>query len=88
MFHFYTPLKCRKTSGFLTFSGGIDMKYWTKMDLRRCNKVMAITQKWPDFCPSGVFSSLTVKKFRYFVFSEQFTLSMSTWKAEEYLETC
>ena len=25
MFHFYTPWKCQKTRGFLTFSGGMEM---------------------------------------------------------------
>ena len=28
--HFYTPWKCQKTFGFLTISGGIEMKHWTK----------------------------------------------------------
>ena len=28
--HFYTPWK-KKTYGFLTFSGGIEMCHWTKM---------------------------------------------------------
>ena len=27
--HFYTPWKCQKTFGFLTFSGGIEMWHWT-----------------------------------------------------------
>ena len=30
MFHFYTPWKRQSTSGFLTFSGGIEMKHWVK----------------------------------------------------------
>ena len=29
--HFYTPWKCQKTFGFLTFSGGLKMWHWTKM---------------------------------------------------------
>ena len=29
--HFYTPRKGQKTKGFLTFSGGIEMWYLTKM---------------------------------------------------------
>ena len=29
--HFYTPWKCQKTFGFLTFSRGIEMWNWTKM---------------------------------------------------------
>ena len=32
MSHFYTPWKRQKTYGFLTFSGGIEMWHWTKMD--------------------------------------------------------
>ena len=31
MFYLYTPLKCRKTSGFLTFLGGVKMEYWGKI---------------------------------------------------------
>ena len=31
MSHFYTPWKRRKTYGFLTFSGSIEMWNWTKM---------------------------------------------------------
>ena len=31
MSHFNISWKCRKTYGFLTFSGGIDMWHWTKM---------------------------------------------------------
>ena len=31
--HFYTPWKCQKTFGFLTISGGIEMKHWTKIGL-------------------------------------------------------
>ena len=31
MFHSYTPLKRQKTSGFLTFSGGIEMEYGREM---------------------------------------------------------
>ena len=30
--HFYTPWKRQRTFGFLTFSGGIEMWRWTKMD--------------------------------------------------------
>ena len=30
MFHFYTPWKCHKTFGFLTFSRGIEMEYELK----------------------------------------------------------
>ena len=29
--HFYTPWKRQKNKGFLTFSGGIEMRHWTKM---------------------------------------------------------
>ena len=29
--HFYTPWKCQKTYGFLTFSRGIKMWHWTKV---------------------------------------------------------
>ena len=28
MSHFYTPWKRQKTKGFLTFSGGIEMRHW------------------------------------------------------------
>ena len=31
IFLFYTPWKCHKTFGFLTFSRGIEMKHWRKM---------------------------------------------------------
>ena len=31
MFHYYTPGKCQKTRGFLTFSGGKEMKHWHKI---------------------------------------------------------
>ena len=31
MLNFYTPWKRQKTFGFLTFSGGIEMKHWAKM---------------------------------------------------------
>ena len=31
MSHFYTPWKCQKTSGFLTFLEGIEMWHWNKM---------------------------------------------------------
>ena len=31
MFHFYTPWKRQKIFGFLTFSGGIELKHWAKM---------------------------------------------------------
>ena len=31
MLHFYNPWKCQKTIGFLMFSGGMEMWYWTKM---------------------------------------------------------
>ena len=31
MLHLYTPWKCQKSIGFLTFSGGIEMWHWTKM---------------------------------------------------------
>ena len=34
MFHFYAPWKLQKTFGFLTFSGGIEIKHWTKMDYK------------------------------------------------------
>ena len=30
--HFYTSWKHQKTKGFLTFSGGVEMDYWAKMD--------------------------------------------------------
>ena len=33
IFHLYTPWKRPKTFGFLTFSGGIEMRNWVKMDL-------------------------------------------------------
>ena len=29
--HFYIPWKRQTTFGFLTFSGGIEMRHWTKM---------------------------------------------------------
>ena len=29
---FYTSWKHQKTKGFLTFSGGVEMEYWAKMD--------------------------------------------------------
>ena len=31
MFHFYTPSKYQKTSGFLIFSGGIEVENWLKI---------------------------------------------------------
>ena len=31
MFHFYTPRKQQKNSGFLTFSGGKEMEHWFEM---------------------------------------------------------
>ena len=31
MFHFYTPRKHQKTSGFLIFSGGIEVEHWLKL---------------------------------------------------------
>ena len=31
MFHFYTPSKHEKTSGFLMFSVGIEIENWLKM---------------------------------------------------------
>ena len=31
MIHFYTPWKCQKTSGFLAFSGGIEIDHWPEM---------------------------------------------------------
>ena len=31
MFHFYTIWKHQKTSGFLIFSGGIEVEHWLKM---------------------------------------------------------
>ena len=31
MFHFYTPWKCQKTIGFLTFSGSIESKHCFEM---------------------------------------------------------
>ena len=33
MLHFYTPWKCQKTKGFLTFSGGVEMEHWPNMGL-------------------------------------------------------
>ena len=32
MFHFYTPRKHQKISGFLMFSGDIEVEHWLKMD--------------------------------------------------------
>ena len=32
MSHFYNPRKRRKTSGFPTFSGGIEIEFWREMD--------------------------------------------------------
>ena len=31
MFHFYTPWKHHKISGFLTFLGGIELENWVKV---------------------------------------------------------
>ena len=31
MFHFYTPRKHQKTSGFLMFSGGTEVQHWLNM---------------------------------------------------------
>ena len=31
MFHFYTPIKGHENSCFLTFSGAVEMKYWTEI---------------------------------------------------------
>ena len=31
MFHFYTPIKGQENSCFLTFSGAVEMKYWTEI---------------------------------------------------------
>ena len=30
VFYFYTPWKCQKTKGFLTFSGGLEIGHWRK----------------------------------------------------------
>ena len=32
IFHFYTPWKVQRTSGFLTCSGGIEMEHWVKIN--------------------------------------------------------
>ena len=34
MLHFYIPQKRQKTSGFLTFLGGIEMEHWAKNGLK------------------------------------------------------
>ena len=31
MLHFFTPWKRQKIFGFLTFSGGMEMKHWTEI---------------------------------------------------------
>ena len=41
--HLYTPRKRQKTKGFLTFSGGIEIWYWTKMGLRYTIAVLNIS---------------------------------------------
>ena len=33
MFYFYTPWKHQKTSGYLTFSGDIEVENWLEMGL-------------------------------------------------------
>ena len=35
MFYFYAPWKHEETFGFLTFSGGIEMKHWVKMGQKK-----------------------------------------------------
>ena len=32
VFHFYTPWKRQETKGSVTYSGGIEMEHWAKMD--------------------------------------------------------
>ena len=46
MSHFYTPWKRQKTIGFLTFSGGIEMYYWTKRVNAPITFVIAIINRW------------------------------------------
>ena len=42
MVHFYTPWKRQKSFGFLTFSGGIEMEYCTKMGQKEREKQIKI----------------------------------------------
>ena len=44
-FHFYTPLKNQKTSGFLMISGGIEMENWLKM-----GKIFCYLQQCRQHC--------------------------------------
>ena len=45
MFHFYTPWKRQKISGFLTFSGGTEIENWLEMDYNCGFKTSNVTQK-------------------------------------------
>ena len=45
MFHFYTPWKRQKISGFLTFSGGTEIENWFEMDYNCGFKTSNVTQK-------------------------------------------
>ena len=51
MFHFHISWKRQKTKDFLTFSGGLEMKYWTKW-VNKPWKIMFESGDWPK---PGVF---------------------------------
>ena len=46
MFHIYTPWKRKEISAFLTFSGGIEMEYWLKMERKRPHELLQNTGKY------------------------------------------
>ena len=39
MFQFYTPWKHQKISGYLLFSGGIEVEYWAENALKQKQKL-------------------------------------------------
>ena len=56
IFYFYIPWKCQKIKGFLTFSGGIEMKHWFEW-------VNKITWEHLNLCAMpGFFLSLSYPK--------------------------
>ena len=50
MSHFNISWKCRKTYGFLTFSGGIDMWHWAKMRWETNLALLLNTITFFSFC--------------------------------------
>ena len=60
MFYLYTPLKCRKASNFLTFSGGIKMEYWGKMG----SVVSFVKLPLVSYCKREFFKASLTKSIR------------------------